>query len=120
MQQTHSTDAANRYSAGHFNKGVIMDKEQKDYELEDVPVDSYEEMEVNAPVVPPKPQPKKPPEKPAVSHKPNPARYVHNNDNQNVCKASTMPQMHSQFHGRVQQQPQMRSNSPEIIYNVAD
>ena len=90
-----------------------------DYEQDDVPMDSYEEMEVNAPVLPPKPMSKAPPKKPNVNTLDS-TRYVRSSGQQNIRNPATMPQTRPQFHSQVQQQPPMRAESPEIIYEVPD
>ena len=81
--------------------------------------DSYEDIEVNAPVIPPKPQPKTPPKNQNVNTL-DPTRYVHSSGQQNVRKTATMPQMRQQILGRVQQQSPVRAESPEVIYEVPD
>ena len=121
-QEMQVTDTARyRYQAENFNiGGTNNDFEEKiNFEQDDVPMDSYEEMEVNAPVLPPKPQPKAPPKKPNVNTLDS-TRYVRSSGQQNVRKTATMPQMRSQIHGRVQQQPPVRAESPETIYEVPD
>ena len=110
MQDTY------RYQTEMFNKGGTHN-DSKDFEQDDVPMDSYEEMEVNAPVLPPKPLPKALPKKPTVNTL-DPTRYVHSKGQKNVRKTATMPQMRPQIHGRVQQQPPVRAESPEVIYEV--
>ena len=112
-------DTRYRYQAENFNTGGTNNEEKMDFEQDDVPMDSYEEMEVNAPVLPPKPLPKAPPRKPNVNTLDS-TRYVHSSKKQNVHKPATMPQMRPQFHSRVQQQPPVHAESPEIIYEVPD
>ena len=118
-QQTQDPGTGYRYNTEHFNKGGTINEENIDYELEDVPMDNYEEMVVDVPVIPPKPKPKAAPKKPNINT-PDTMRYVRSSDQQNVRKPATMPQKHQQFHGRVQQKPQVRSESPEVIYEVPD
>ena len=90
-----------------------------DYELDDILMDSYKEMTVNAPVFPPKSKQKIPPKKPIVTTLDS-THYVHGRGQQNVSTPATMSQMHPQFHGQVQQEPQVHSASPELIYEVPD
>ena len=115
-QEMQDRGAGYRYQTNNFNTGGTNNEEKMDYEQNDVPMDSYEEMEANAPVLPPKPKPKVPPKKPNV----NTIHYFRSSGQQNVRKTAAMPQMRPQFHGRVQQQPPMRAESPEVIYEVPD
>ena len=120
-QEMQVTDTGYRYQTENFNTGgTNNDLEEKiEFEQDDVPMDSYEEMEVNAPVLPPKPLPKAPPKKPNVNTLDS-TRYVRSSGQQNIRKTATMPQMRPQIHGRVQQQPPVHAESPEIIYEVPD
>ena len=58
------TDTGYRYQTGNFNTGGSNNEEEMD---DDIPTVSYEEMEVNAPVLPPKPNSRAPPKKPNVN-----------------------------------------------------
>ena len=120
-QQMQDTDTGYRYHTAHFDEleGESVDEKKMDYELHDVPMDSYEEVIVNAPVIPPKPKPKAAPKKPNVNTLDS-TRYVRSSDQKNVRKPATMPQMRPQIHGRVQQKPQVHPESPEVIYKVPD
>ena len=85
-----------------------------DSEVEDLPMENYEKMTVNAPVLPPKPTQKTPPMKPNLNTLDS-MRYVPSGESQNVSKPAAM---WPQFHGQVEQQPQVCSDSPEQIYEV--
>ena len=115
-QQIQDTDTAYKYYTEDFNNGGTINEENEnvDYELHDVPMDSYEEVIVNVPAIPPKPKPKQ------NVNTPDSTRYVCTSEQQNVCKPATIPQTRPQFHGHVQQQPQVCSESPEMIYEVPD
>ena len=115
------TDTRYGYHNENFNTGGTNDEEKMDYEKDNVPMDSYyKEVVVNAPVLPPKPKkPKAPPKKPKVNTL-DPTRYVHKSGQQNACNPATMPQMRPQFHSQVHQQPPVRAESPEIIYEIPD
>ena len=112
------TDARSRYQNENFNTGGTNNEEKRDYE-QDVPMDSYEEMVVNAPVVPSKPK-RKAPKKPNVINTLDSTHFVRRSGQQNVHNPATMPQMRPQFHSRVQQQPPVHAESPERIYEVPD
>ena len=116
-QQMQDTDTGYRYHTAHFDEleGESVDKEKMD----DVSMDSYEEVVVNAPVIPAKPKPKALPKKPNVNTLDS-TRYVRSSDQKDVRKPATMPQMRPQIHGRVQQKLQVRPESPEVIYEVPD
>jgi hypothetical protein len=115
------TDTGYRYHTAHFDEleGESVDKEKMDHELDDVSMDSYEEVVVNAPVIPAKPKPKAPPKKPNVNTLDS-TRYIRSSNQKDVHKAATMPQMRPQIHSQVQQKPQVRPESPEVIYEVPD
>lgn len=81
------------------------------YELHNVQAENYELM---APVPPPIPKINARPKRPNLSTLDS-AHYVHSGRQRNVCKKS---QMHSKFHGRVQEQPQVHSRSLEKIYEI--
>ena len=116
MRDTH---AGYGYQAENFNTGGNNDEVKMHHELDDVPMDNYEEMEVNTPVLPPKPKQKPPSKKPNVNALDS-TRYVHGRGQQNISKPATTSQNRPQFHGGVQQQPQVCSDSPEQIYEVPD
>ena len=79
------------------------------YELDNVQAENYELM---APVPPPIPKINARPKRANLSTLDS-VHYVHSGRQRNVCKPVTMSQMHSKFHGRVQQQPQVHSGSLE-------
>ena len=96
----------------YLNNDGIMNGEKMNYELDDVPMHSYKEL--NSTVIPPKPKPKPPPKKPNLNT-PDSTCHVRSSKQQNVSKPATIPRMRPQFHGQVQ-----RSESPEVIYEIPD
>ena len=118
-QRMRDTHAGYGYQAENFNTGGNNDEVKMDHEMDDVPMDNYEEMEVNAPVLPPKPKQNSSSKRPNVNALDS-TRYVHGRGQHNLSKPATMSQIRPQFHSRVQQQPQVRSDSPEQIYEVPD
>ena len=127
-RSTHTTDTGDRYSAGigYFNQAgnKSIDDEKIDPVLDDAPMDNYEEMTVEDPVIslPPKPQPKRPPKKSASKQAADTTRYAHNAQ-QNRSKQPVMPppvMPHARFQEQVQQPVQYLPDSPELIYEVPD
>ena len=115
MVARHSSDTGSRYTTGQFTTITTGNKslDEKPNFQEDVPMDSYEEVEApNVTPLPPKPQPKKIPKKPKPSLNVDPTHYKKPSvTNPAAARPPARP-------SRAQQQP--RPPSPEAIYESPD
>ena len=117
---THGSDTGSRYTTGQFTTITTGNKslDEKPNFQEDVPMDSYEEVEApNVVPLPPKPQPKKVPKKPkpTAARNVDPTRYKKPSV---TNPAAARPPARPHYPSRAQQQP--RPPSPEAIYESPD
>ena len=108
-----------RYDTENFNTSESNNDEKIDHELENVQAQGYEIMSPNISVPPPIPKPNTQSKKPNLSalHS---THFIHTSGHQTVHKPTTMAQRHPQCHGRVQQQLQLQSGSPERFYEIPE
>ena len=99
----------------HFNKtteAVSLDEKIPQSQMEDVPMENYEEVqapETNPIPIPPKPKPKKAPKKAHVTQNVGPVRYTQ----ADVGKSAVAPPVMRSNRG--QRQPRPPSDPPEAI-----
>ena len=127
---THDPIAGTRYSSSAIvfsNKIETVSMDIKVLEGEDLPAESYEEMEVSNPLpVPPKPQPKRAPQKPRTTpQKTDSTRYARSDSKPRPYvggRPAQAGQPHVQMRGqqRQQRQPRPPSDPPEAIYECPD
>ena len=107
----------------HFNKtteAVSFDEKIPQSQMDDVPMENYEEVqapETNPIPIPPKPKPKKAPKKPHVTQNVGPVCYTQAG-NTNVSKSAVAPPVMRPNRG--QRQPRPPSDPPEAIYECPD
>ena len=118
---THDPNTGGRYSSSGIafsskTETVAMDNKMA---MEDLPAESYEEMDtLNRYPVPPKPQSKRPPNRAkAAPRKVDSTRYARGGNSRPT--AGPKPQHHVQSRGQPRQ-PSPPSDSPEAIYECPD